>query len=178
MLKQSIRKKILLKRKKNYSRNLKIDLSTLINLLNKKKLHKLTIGGYYPINYEIDTIEILKSLEKKGHKISLPVIMKNNQMKFFRWSYAQPLFINKYGIPEPKSDREVLPNVLLIPMVSFDRNKYRLGYGGGYYDRYLQKNKKKFVSIGFAFSSQEIKKVPINKHDEKLDFILTEKGIF
>tara|TARA_Y100000590_G_scaffold107717_1_gene122574 strand:- start:1642 stop:2178 length:537 start_codon:yes stop_codon:yes gene_type:complete len=176
--KQSIRKKILLKRKKNYSHHLKINLSTIINLLNKKKLYKLTIGGYYPINYEINTIEILKSLEKKGHKISLPVIKKNNQIKFFRWSYTQPLFINKYGIPEPKNDAEVLPNVLFIPMVAFDRNKFRLGYGGGYYDRYLQKNKKKFISIGFAFSSQEIKKVPINKYDEKLDFILTEKEVF
>ena len=158
MSKQSIRKKILLKRKKNYSHHLKINLSTIINLLNKKKLYKLTIGGYYPINYEIDTIEILKSLEKKGHKISLPVIMKNNQMKFFRWSYAQPLFINKYGIPEPKSDREVLPNVLLIPMVSFDRNKYRLGYGGGYYDRYLQKNKKNLSQLDLHFLAKRLKK--------------------
>ena len=64
-------------------------------------------------------------------------------------------------------------------MVAFDRNKFRLGYGGGYYDRYLQKNKNKknFISVGFAFSFQEVKKLPTNKYDKKLDFILTEKEI-
>ena len=67
----------------------------------------------------------------------------------------------------------------MVPVVSFDNNKYRLGYGGGYYDRYIQKvqNYKKILTIGLAFSFQKIKKIPLNKYDKKLDYIFTEKYI-
>ncbi len=180
MSKNSLRIKILKKRKKNYNKSFKINFQKLIDFLRKKKLNKLKIGGYYPINYEIDAIEILKNFKKKGHKISLPVIKKNHQIRFFEWTSDDPLFLNKYGIPEPRLNKEIYPNLILVPMVAFDRNKFRLGYGGGYYDRYLQKNKNKknFISVGFAFSFQEVKKLPTNKYDKKLDFILTEKEIF
>ena len=68
---------------------------------------------------------------------------------------------------------------MIVPLVGFDNNKFRLGYGGGFYDRYIAKlsNFKKVLSIGFAFSFQKIKKIPVNKFDQKLDFILTNKGI-
>ena len=72
-----------------------------------------------------------------------------------------------------------LPNVLLVPLVAFDKHKYRIGYGGGYYDRYIEKVKKnkKLLTIGFAFSFQQIKRVPKNKFDKKLDYIITEKKL-
>ena len=68
---------------------------------------------------------------------------------------------------------------MIVPLVGFDNNKFRLGYGGGFYDRYIIKlsNLKKVLTVGFAFSFQKIKKIPINKFDQKLDFILTNKGI-
>ena len=68
---------------------------------------------------------------------------------------------------------------MVVPLVGFDKNKFRLGYGGGFYDRYISRvlKFKKVLTIGFAFSFQELKKIPINKYDQKLDFILTEKGI-
>ena len=71
------------------------------------------------------------------------------------------------------------PDLLIVPLVAFDKFKYRLGYGGGYYDRYIKKikNIKKVVTVGLAFSFQEVKNLPKNKYDKKLDFILTEKGI-
>ena len=67
-------------------------------------------------------------------------------MNFFKWSYRDPLKFNKYGIPEPMSLKIIYPDVLLVPLVGFDKNKFRLGYGGGYYDRYIEKvgNFKKF----------------------------------
>ena len=101
-------------------------------------------------------------------------------MEFCRWSYKEPLVLNKFGIPEPKFCKATFPDVLLVPLVGFDQKRYRIGYGGGYYDRYLQKlNKKKnFLSIGFAFSFQQINKIAINKYDKKLDFILTDRSIF
>ena len=86
---------------------------------------------------------------------------------------------NKFGIPETTSKKKVYPNILLIPLVGFDHQLNRLGYGGGYYDRYLAKvqNKHGIIKIGVGFSSQKIKNIPINKHDKKLDCIITEKKI-
>ena len=179
MSKIKLRKKILDYRKNNYKiLNLKYSLLKEIlkkfNLLSNKK-----IGGYFPINYEIDSLGILKQLEKSGHKISLPIIRKGNKMDFFEWSAKQPLSISKIGIPEPSSKKKVYPDIILVPLLAFDRHKFRLGYGGGYYDRYIQKikNIKKILTIGMAFSFQEVAKLPINKYDKKLDFIFTENCI-
>ena len=100
-------------------------------------------------------------------------------MDFFYWSIEDPLLINKYGIPEPSSDRVVIPSILLVPLVAFDKHLNRIGYGGGFYDRYIKKIKKnkKIVTIGLAYSFQKIKEVPTNQYDIKLDFIVTEKKI-
>ena len=98
-------------------------------------------------------------------------------MDFFSWSTKDPLSINKYGIPEPISNKIKYPDILLVPLVAFDKNFNRIGYGGGFYDRYIQKikKKKKIITIGLAYSFQKVKKIPINKYDIKLDFIITEK---
>ena len=68
---------------------------------------------------------------------------------------------------------------MIVPLVAFDKNKFRLGYGGGYYDRYITKilKKKKVLTIGLAFSFQKLKRIPINKFDQKLDYIITDKDI-
>ena len=179
MLKNDLRTKIIKTRKNKYKKKININLFNLIKIFQKKKINNPIVGGYFSVNYEIDCLNILKELEKKGFQISLPSIKKNNQMEFCNWSSREPLIINKFGIPEPKKLKIVYPDVLLVPIVAFDKNKYRIGYGGGYYDRYLEKikKKKKILSIGFAFSFQQINKVPINKYDKKLDLILTEKFI-
>jgi len=177
--KKILRKKILFYRKNNYKIvNLKYSLlkDTLkkYNLLRNKK-----IGAYFPINCEIDCLEILKQLEKSGYKISLPITRKENKMDFFEWSYKEPLSIGNIGIPEPFSKKKVYPDILLVPLVAFNKHKFRLGYGGGYYDRYIQKIKKikKILTVGMAFSFQEIARLPISEHDKKLDFIFTENYI-
>ena len=179
MPKNILRKKILVYRKNNYrivglKYSLLKDILKKFNLLKNKK-----IGAYFPINYEIDCLEILKQLEKSGHKISLPITKKRNKMDFFEWSFKEPLLIGKIGIPEPYSKKKVYPDILLVPLVAFNKYKFRLGYGGGYYDRYIQKIKKikKILTIGMAFSFQEVRKLPINEHDKKLDYIFTENYI-
>ena len=136
-------------------------------------------GGYYPSNYEIDDLDILDLLEKKNYKITLPIIRKNNQMNFYSWSRKDPLKINKFGIPEPLSSKIFYPDILLVPLVAYDSSLNRLGYGGGYYDRYIEKIEKikKVTKIGLAFSFQKISSIPINQYDKKLDFIVTEKEI-
>ena len=100
-------------------------------------------------------------------------------MDFFYWSTKDPLSINKFGIPEPTSDKIVIPSILLVPLVAFDKHFNRIGYGGGFYDRYINKVKKNknILTIGLAYSFQEIKKVPTNKYDIKLDFIITDKKV-
>ena len=100
-------------------------------------------------------------------------------MNFYKWSFDKPLKINKYGIPEPDSNILISPDVLLVPLVGFDKRLNRLGYGGGFYDRLIKKlnKKKKILKIGLALSSQKIDKVPINKYDQKLDYIVTNKSI-
>ena len=119
------------------------------------------------------------TLENKKYILSLPKILKNNEMNFFKWSIYKPLKINKYGIPEPISDKKIDPNILLIPLVGFDDKLNRLGYGGGYYDRYLSRLKlgNSLLKIGVGFSFQKVKNLPTNKFDQKLDYIITEKKI-
>ena len=180
MNKSEIIKKILKKRKENYFKNLSINKNKFLKFLKNIKLNNKIIGGYYPYNYEIDILEILKLLEKKNYKISLPKIKKKNQMNFFEWSFDDPLSINKYGIPEPISKKIIYPDVLIIPLVAFDNELNRLGYGGGYYDRYLAKSfkKKRIIKIGIAYSFQKLNKILINKYDIRLDYIITEEKFY
>ena len=135
MYKSTLRKRLLNYRKKNFKpisekySLLKVILKKSNYLKNKK------VGAYYPINNEINCIEIIKRLKKFGLTISLPMTMKNNDMDFFEWSLNDPLRVSKLGIPEPYKTKKIYPDILFVPMVGFDQYNYRLGYGGCYYDR-------------------------------------------
>ena len=102
-------------------------------------------------------------------------------MNFKLWSFKEPLYVNNFGILEPNnSKKEIIPDLILVPLVAFDNQLNRIGYGKGYYDRSLEKIKKinkNTISLGIAYSFQRIKNIPINKHDFKLDYIFTERGI-
>jgi len=174
-----IRKKILkIRRLKKNKKNIKFNM--IYSLIKKvNNLRKKVVGGYYPVNFEIDDLEILKKLEKKKIKVSLPVIKKNFAMNFIKWSFKDPLNVNRYGIPEPSKGNNVYPDILLVPIVAFDNKKNRLGYGAGYYDRLinLKKKKKNILTIGLAYDFQEVKKIPISKYDQKLDYVVTNNSI-
>ena len=176
MNKFQIRKKIIKIKKQNNSKDLKIDFSSILKIIKKSKNKSKIIGGYHYYNYEINVSQILKKLKNKNYQISLPKIKKNSQMDFFLWSKKDPFKINKFGIPEPTSDKIVYPGILLVPIVAFDKNFNRIGYGGGFYDRYIKKIKKikNVTTIGLAYSFQKVKKVPTNKFDIKLDFVVTD----
>ena len=179
MNKTEIRKKILDIRKKKNGKNLQINFQDIFKILKEYKSVGKIVGGYYPYNYEVDTIKILQEFEKKKYFISLPKIKKNFQMNFFRWSLKEPLSINKYGIPEPISSKVIYPDILLVPVVAFDKNFNRIGYGGGFYDRYIKRIKKdkNILTIGLAYSFQKVKKIQINNNDMRLNFIITNKRI-
>ena len=179
MKKPDIRKKILNLRKRKFDPLKKINFDIIKHLIFDNSV-KPVIGGYVPVNYEIDCLNILKKLENEKIKISLPVIKNNNDMEFYKYSFKYPMKINKYGIPEPFKNKILLPNILFVPLVAFDDKLYRIGYGGGYYDRYLAKLEKKkfFKSIGFAFSFQKVNKIPVNNFDKKLDIVITENKFY
>ena len=183
MLKSKIRKKFLELRKREFKEKKQINFNKIYNLIkNNVKIKKDNIvGGYYPVNFEIDDLKILQELEKRKIRIALPKIKKNFSMEFYLWSFNDPLSINKYGIPEPILNKEkVHPDILIVPMVAFDSKLNRLGYGGGYYDRKIKllKKNKNFLAIGLAFNFQKHSLIPVSKYDEKLDYIVTNQKIF
>ena len=179
MIKSKIRKKILNIRKKKNNKNIKFSFLKIFKEIKKYISKKKIIGGYYPVNFEIDILEFLEKLEMKGLQLCLPIVKKDNKMDFYSWSTKNLLKLNKYGIPEPEQIKKVFPDIILVPLVAFDSRLYRIGYGGGYYDRYIEKlsNKKNLLKIGIAHSCQKINRVPTNKYDKKLDIIITEKYV-
>ena len=179
MKKSQIRKKILKKRYNFNFKSKKINHLNLIKLIRKVSKNK-NIGLYYPIGSEVSTIEMIQYLRKKKYIISLPVLEKNSKMSFYEWNEESPLKINDFGIPEPIKLKKIKPFTLVIPIVAFDAELNRLGYGGGFYDRFISKieKTKKILKIGLAFSCQKIKKVPTNRFDKKMNYILTENKVY
>ena len=177
MLKSKQRKEIIKRRRKINQNNIEINFNKVLKLIKKNNFKKKIVGGYYPVNYEVSDLTILRELKKRKFKISLPVIKNNHRMNFYEWSFNEPLNVNRYGIPEPNQNNLVYPDILLVPLVGFDKNLNRLGYGGGYYDRLIERltKKKKVLKIGLALSIQKINNVPITKYDKKLDNIVTDK---
>ena len=98
-------------------------------------------------------------------------------MDFYKWYLNDPLTISSFGIPQPPKLKKVYPDIIFVPIVAFDKFENRIGYGGGFYDRYLEKISqiKKCITIGLAFSFQKVNKINVEKFDRKLDLILTEK---
>ena len=179
-MKKSQIRKIVLKKRLNFNiKGKKINFYNLLVLLNQVSKNK-KIGIYYSIGSEVSTLELIESLRKKKYKISLPVLENNSRMSFYEWNKRTPLKINKFGIPEPKKIKKFTPTNLIIPIVAFDANLNRLGYGGGFYDRFINKfeKTKKILKIGLALSCQKINKVPTNKFDKKMNYIMTENKIY
>ena len=108
----------------------------------KKK--KIKIAIYYPFNYEINVLRLLENNYIKNRSVLLPIVERNNEMNFFPWKKNEVLLVNKFGLLEPIKFISKIPDIILIPALAFDENKYRLGYGKGFYDRYLNKYLKKF----------------------------------
>ena len=179
--KNSVRNKYYLIRKKKYyeiGKDFFNPLTDFIKLTFKKKKIKLAL--YYPSSFEVNILKILEFNYISKQNLLLPVIEENNSMNFFSWRKNQVLKVNKYGMLEPLKTNQSIPDIMLVPLLVFDKNKYRLGYGKGFYDRYLNRYLKKFekiLTIGIAFSFQKYHKLPIDSNDVKLNYILTEKGM-
>ena len=180
--KNLVRKKYHLLRRKKYFEISQDFFIPFVNLIKSKfKEKKIKLALYYPSLFELNVMKCLEIKYISNQSILLPKIQENDLMNFFSWNKSEVLIVNKFGILEPVKSKINIPNVMLVPLLVFDKKKYRLGYGKGFYDRYLNKYLKKFkniLTVGVAFSFQKYHKLPINNKDVKLDYILTEKGIY
>tara|TARA_B100000963_G_scaffold221252_1_gene192845 strand:+ start:9412 stop:9966 length:555 start_codon:yes stop_codon:yes gene_type:complete len=180
--KNSLRKKYFQLRKKKY---FEINPSFFIPLekLIRKKFtkNKMKLACYYPSSFEVNILKIFELEFFLKLKTFLPVVQNNKFMYFKKWKKNDILQINKFGMLEPKLfSKNTVPNIMLVPLLAYDMYKNRLGYGGGFYDRYLNKFLKKnnnILTIGIAFSFQKYNKLPQSNNDVKLKYILTEKGL-
>ena len=178
-----LRKKYFFIRKKKYFDIKPSFFNPLKRLVGKRyKKKNISISSYYPSSFEVNTLKLFEIRFVKKLKIFLPVINRNNSMNFYKWKKNGVLRINHFGMLEPALLRDhVIPDIMLVPLLAFDNQNNRLGYGGGFYDRYLNKYLKKYnniLTIGIAFSFQKHHKIPVLNNDVKLNYILTEKGIF
>lgn len=161
--------KIIRKNIQNKEEQNSIILNKIIT--NKKILKSSTLLIYVSFNHEVDTINIIKYFLGKN-KIAVPKI-ENNTMSFYYINSLNDLRIGLYNILEPTTNKKVIDfnnTTCIVPGICFDTNNYRIGYGKGYYDRFL--SNKNIYTIGLSYKETLINKIPIDEHDIKLNEII------
>lgn len=144
--------------------------------------HGAAVSGYWPIGDEIDPRPLMQALAARGHELCLPVVIAGGQpLLFRRWRAGDELVAAGFEtfVPGPAA-APMQPDVLLVPLLAFDRNLYRLGYGAGYYDRTIavvRSEARSRTALGIAFALQEVAAVPTGPGDERLDAVATEREI-
>lgn len=154
----------------------------LIPLVKELKITEGTaVSAYWPMKSEMDVRPLMRFLHETGCVVCLPVVTeKDEPMLFRRWTPDERLVVGMYGVEEPDEKCDpVVPDVLFLPLLAFDRRGGRLGYGGGFYDRTLKLLRKRGRRLiaGVGFAQQEVDSVPLEDTDETLDVILTEKEV-
>ncbi len=143
--------------------------------------HLKSVAGYYTIKDELDCLVTMKALHAARFELSLPAIISNEKpLEFRSWNMRDALKDGPFGTKE-STGKEITPEVLLVPLVAFDVKGARLGYGGGYYDRTIEKLKREnpnVVSIGIAYENQKLDAIPTESYDQPMDFVVTEKTIY
>ena len=137
------------------------------------------VSGFSPLKSEISPLPLLRRLADAGAGLALPVVAGRGQALIMRaWSFGAPLVSGIWGIREPPADApELFPDILIVPLLAFDRRGHRIGYGAGYYDMTIARLRamKPVTAIGIAFAAQEIAAVPATPRDARLDLVLTER---
>jgi 5-formyltetrahydrofolate cyclo-ligase len=183
--KKNLRKILIEKRnliKKNT--NLEFNIEAFNQLTEQIKFNAIDcIGSFMSIRSEISTNQLNAKILDMKKKLAFPSIEKNSETLIFKKTNSLKNFkLGKFNIPEPKNDnKEIIPQLFFVPWLGFDLKGYRIGYGGGFYDKTFEKLKKLnlfFNTVGFAYDDQKQNELPIEKFDYKLDFVLTEKQLY
>lgn len=178
----SMRDSLTLKERNKYSKNI---AELLYSSLEFKKAKNIFI--YLSFNSEVDTVQIIEHSFKLKKRIYVPVILKNREMYTIEIKTLDNLKLNNYGILEPILNDDIINfklnyktndniDLVIVPGIVFDKKGYRIGYGGGYYDKFFSNNKNLY-RIGLSFEIQLIEKIPYEKHDIYMNKIITEKRI-
>ena len=141
----------------------------------------VVVSGFMPLKSEINPLPLMRRLAEQGARLALPAIAGRSKPLTMRaWHFGVALDRGQWGIREPKADApEVGPDILLVPLLAFDRAGFRIGYGAGYYDMTVRRLRglKAVTAVGIAFASQEVPKIPTTERDERLDLVLTEREV-
>jgi len=139
-----------------------------------------TLSGFWPIRDEIDVRPLLGALRDLGWTVLLPAVMGPDVPLEFRvWQADGPLVRADFGIMQPPPGAAARdPDVALVPLLAFDGRGYRIGYGKGHYDRTLSllRGRRPVLAVGVGYAAQEVARVPVEQHDQRLDAVLTERG--
>ena len=139
------------------------------------------LAGYIPVGSEISPIAAMQRLAESGRRICVPVVKDpDRHLRFREWSASAKLIAAAHGIPIPETGDWLQPDILVVPLLAFDNAGFRLGYGGGYYDRTLTALRQAGspLAIGFAYDAQRMERVPTEEFDQRLDMLVTEEGVF
>jgi len=139
------------------------------------------VSGFSPLKSEINPVPLLRRFADAGARLALPVVAgKGRPLTMRAWAFGEPLVAGVWGIREPPPDApEVFPDILIVPLLAFDRAGHRVGYGAGYYDMTIGRLRgmKPVIAMGIAYAAQEIDQVPATPRDAALDLVLTEREI-
>jgi len=176
---QSSKKRLILKKSINIESLFFDSILCRADWFKKSKI----VASFLSIKSEISTASLNQIVEKSGKVLCLPTMLKNDSgiLVFKRYSNGDKLSEGSYGVQEPLNNHAYLPDIIFTPCLAFDINGFRLGYGGGFYDKtisYLKESKHNFLTIGFAYDDQKINNVAHDDLDQKLNYILTEKQLY
>ena len=141
----------------------------------------MIVSGFMPLKSEINPLPLLRKLAGQGARLALPVVAGRGKPLVMReWVFGEPLTAGVWGIREPQPEAAAVdPDILLVPLLAFDRAGHRIGYGAGYYDLTLAqlRTRKPIIAVGLAFAAQEVAAVPATPRDARLDLVLTEREV-
>ncbi len=139
------------------------------------------VSGFMPMKSEINPLPLMQKLAARGARLALPrIIGRGHPLSMRDWAFGAPLTRGQWGIREPAADApEVDPDVLIVPLLAFDRAGHRIGFGAGYYDMTIAalRGRKTIVAVGIGFAAQEVPDVPHTERDARLDLVLTEREV-
>ena len=183
--KKDLRKILTQKREKiKQNANVEFNYSVFEQLRECIDFEKIRdVASFISIRSEISTDQLNNKIIESGKNLSFPVIVKNSDQLTFKIVNSNDSFkLGRFNIPEPINDnKDIIPQLFFVPCLAFDLKGFRLGYGGGFYDRTFAQLKQlnlKFYSVGFAFDDQKQNTLPREVFDYKLDFVLTEKQLY